>query len=149
MSLLHSSSLCQHVLAHTHTNRKHGEEGKKERKTKRLIERIQNVCEDFRKYFYYFHYRSLNKSDLYTPFSSIFLKLSFTLWLQHPRDRPYHVSLVFSTFTDIFPCSNSSPMKIGIRYSAFRVLPGTSFWKNSLNPSSSVVFMGSDPNVVA
>ena len=31
----------------------------------------------------------------------------------------YQVSLVFMTFTDIFPCSSSSPIKIGIRYSAF------------------------------
>ena len=40
---------------------------------------------------------------------------------------PYQVSLVFNTLTDIFPCSSNSPMKIGIRYSAFRGLPGTSF----------------------
>ena len=50
---------------------------------------------------------------------------------------PYQVSLVFRTFTDIFPCSNNSPMKIGIRYSAFNGLPGTSFSKNSLKPFSS------------
>ena len=49
---------------------------------------------------------------------------------------PYQVSLVFRTFTDIFPCSSNSPMKIGIRYSAFKGLPGTSFSKNSLKPSS-------------
>ena len=49
---------------------------------------------------------------------------------------PYQVSLVFRTFTDILPCSSSSPMKIGIRYSAFRGLLDTSFSKNSLNPSS-------------
>lgn len=34
-------------------------------------------------------------------------------------DIPYHVSLVFRTFTDILPLFSSSPMKIGIRYSAF------------------------------
>ena len=49
---------------------------------------------------------------------------------------PYQVSLVFNTFTDILLCSSSSPMKIGIKYSAFRGLPGTSFSKNSLKPSS-------------
>ena len=50
---------------------------------------------------------------------------------------PYQVSLVFRTFTDILSCSSSSPIKIGIRYSAFSGLPSTSFSKNSLNPSSS------------
>ena len=49
---------------------------------------------------------------------------------------PYHVSFIFKTFTDIFPCSNSSPMKIGIRYSAFSEFSGTSFSKNSLKPCS-------------
>lgn len=38
---------------------------------------------------------------------------------------PYQVSLVFRTFTDILPCSSSSPMKIGIRYSALSGLPGS------------------------
>ena len=50
---------------------------------------------------------------------------------------PYQVSLVFRTLTDIFPCSSNSPMKMGTRYSAFSGLPGTSFSKNSLKPSSS------------
>ena len=50
---------------------------------------------------------------------------------------PYHVSLVFRTFTSIFPCFNSSSVKIRIRYSAFKGLPGTSFSRNSLKPSSS------------
>ena len=51
---------------------------------------------------------------------------------------PYHVSLVFRTFTDIFPCSSRSPMKIGIRYSAFSGFSGTSFLKNSLKPCSRI-----------
>lgn len=49
---------------------------------------------------------------------------------------PYQVSLVFRTFTNILSSLSSSPMKIGIRYSAFSGFSGTSFSKNSLKPCS-------------
>ena len=48
-------------------------------------------------------YRLLNRSSLYTPFSSIFLKLSFTAATSSWQVMPYKVSLVFRTFTDIVP----------------------------------------------
>ena len=72
---------------------------------------------------------------------------------------PYQVSLLRNTFTDILPSSSSSPMKVGIKYSAFSGFFVTSFSKNSLKPSSSTskksgvsptcswkIVRGSDPN---
>ena len=47
---------------------------------------------------------------------------------------PYQVSLVFRTFTDILPSLNSSPMKIGIRYSAFSGFPVLPSWKTPWSP---------------
>ena len=79
-------------------------------------------------------YRSLNRSALYTPFFSIFLKLSFTVTTSLMIGHAIPCIIGFQNFTDILPCSNNSPIKMGIRYSAFRGIARDFFLKELFEP---------------
>lgn len=84
------------------------------------------------------YYKSENRSSLYTSVFSISSKLSFTVTTSSLYVIPYQVSLLRNTLTDILFSANNSPIKVGIIYSAFIGSAGTSFLKESTNPTSKV-----------
>ena len=81
------------------------------------------------------YYKSENRSSLYTSVFSISSKFSFTVTTSSLYVIPYQVSLLRNTLTDILFSANNSPIKVGIRYSAFIGSAGTSFLKKSTNPA--------------
>ena len=126
------SSLCQHVLAHTHTGRNIAEEARA--RSKWLI-RAVNVCEDLPSNHRFFHRRLqiTDRSALYSPFSNIFLNCPLQLHIL-VEVMPYHVSLVFRPSRHL-PCSAVHD-KDGNQILCFQRITGTSFSKNSSKPSS-------------